>query len=159
MHLRRKTLNNSITIQKATDYEYPDEEDIIHWAKHTLKQYQQNNVALTIRIVNNSEMQRLNNQFRHKNKSTNVIAFPFEPSSKNDNTYLGDIAICPQVVTQEAKQQDKPYHAHFAHMVIHAILHLLGYDHIKENEAERMENAEIKLLAQLGIANPYVMEK
>jgi probable rRNA maturation factor len=115
---------------------------------------------LTIRIVSPEEIQALNDQYRHKNKPTNVLSFPFEvPQDIADalgNRYLGDLVICADVVAQEAQMQHKPLDAHWAHMVVHGTLHLLGYDHITEPQASEMEALEIQVLADLGFANPYV---
>lgn len=110
---------------------------------------------LTIRIVNSEEIQFLNQQYRHKNKSTNVLSFPFEAPPGIKLPLLGDVIICASVVAEEADTQHKPLHAHFAHMVIHGVLHLLGYDHMTDSEAALMEALEIKLLADLGYPNPY----
>ena len=105
---------------------------------------------ITLRIVTADESQALNRDFRGKDKPTNVLSFPMgEPD------YLGDIVICAPVVAAEAIEQGKPARAHWAHMVLHGVLHLLGHDHIAEDEAGRMEALERKLLAQLGFPDPY----
>ena len=105
---------------------------------------------ITIRIVDATESQALNRDFRHKDKPTNVLSFPMgEPD------YLGDIVICAPVVAAEAKEQGKAPRAHWAHMVVHGMLHLLGHDHIADDEAEKMEALERKLLARLGFPDPY----
>lgn len=112
---------------------------------------------VTIRIVDPEEMIHLNHTYRHKNKVTNVLSFPFEmPEHINmDTTILGDIVICADVVNQEAKDQNKTQEAHWAHMVVHSIFHLLGYDHEVDEEAETMEALEIDVMKSLGYANPY----
>jgi probable rRNA maturation factor len=110
---------------------------------------------LTIRITDEAEIQELNRTYRHKDKPTNVLSFPFEAPPGVEIPLLGDIIICAAVVAREAGEQGKPLQAHWAHMVIHGTLHLLGYDHIDETEAEQMEGLEITLLAGLGYANPY----
>ena len=98
----------------------------------------------------------LNRDFRGKDYATNVLSFPTEWPRGVQSPLIGDLAICAPVVAREAAEQGKQLRDHFAHMVIHGTLHLLGYDHIDEHEAERMEALETKLLATLGIADPYV---
>jgi probable rRNA maturation factor len=111
---------------------------------------------LTIRLVDEAEITELNATYRHQDKATNVLSFPFEAPPGVDIPLLGDIIICAAVVAREADEQGKPLKAHWAHMVIHGTLHLLGYDHIDDAEAELMEGLEIALLSGLGYANPYI---
>lgn len=116
---------------------------------------------LTIRIVDKTEMITLNSTYRHKNKPTNVLSFPFDMPEEcsDDLPILGDIVICAEVIAQEAKDQEKTLEAHWAHMVVHGTLHLLGFDHEKDDEAEHMEAEEIKILATLGFSNPYYISE
>lgn len=121
------------------------------------------NGPMSIRIVSRRESQTLNAQYRHKDAPTNVLSFPADQSLPWPDALLaeigapplGDIAICTEVVQHEAAEQGKPVIAHFAHMVVHGVLHLLGHDHISNADAERMEALEIDILQQLGYANPY----
>lgn len=110
---------------------------------------------ITLRIVDKSESQELNKNFRKKDKSTNVLSFPPNdiPGFKNDS--LGDLALCATVIAEEAAEQEKDLKAHWAHMTIHGFLHLLGYDHIEDADAEEMEALEIKILKDLNYTNPY----
>lgn len=110
---------------------------------------------LTIRLVNIEESRTLNKQYRQKDKPTNVLSFPFEVPEGIELNLLGDLVVCAQVVEQEANEQNKILCAHWAHMVIHGCLHLLGYDHINDTDANEMEALEIEILAKLSIANPY----
>lgn len=112
---------------------------------------------VTIRIVDEEEMSALNSQFRRKQGPTNVLSFPFNMQAgvELDLPILGDIAICAPVVYQEAQAQGKPLEAHFAHLVIHGVFHLLGYDHKTDQEADAMETLEITALKGLGFPNPY----
>lgn len=112
---------------------------------------------VTLRIVDPSEMTGLNSTYRHKQGPTNVLSFPFSvPDGVTMRIPpLGDIVICADVVNREAETQHKPREAHWAHMVVHGIYHLLGYDHELEADAETMEALEINTLKKLGFANPY----
>lgn len=116
-----------------------------------------------IRLVDNAESQSLNLHYRHKDKPTNVLSFPSELPEEIlpmlDEVPLGDLVICIPVVLQEAAEQHKTPEAHFAHMVVHGTLHLMGYDHeLGAQEAAEMEALEIQVLQQLGFGNPYEME-
>lgn len=115
---------------------------------------------LTIRVVDEAESRALNATYRAKDKPTNVLSFVFEqPPAMSEMEgvfpYLGDLVICASVVEAEAKAQNKPLEAHWAHMVVHGTLHLQGFDHIDDVDAEEMEALEIRILAGLGFANPY----
>ncbi len=132
----------------------PAEEAIQRWVETALAG-RMDEAQLTIRITDEAEIRELNATYRGKDKPTNVLSFPFEAPPGVNIPLLGDIIICSRVVADEAVAQNKPLEAHWAHMVIHGILHLLGYDHIEEAEAEVMEGLEIELLAGLGYANPY----
>jgi probable rRNA maturation factor len=111
---------------------------------------------LTIRLVNSEESQQLNNQYRSKDKPTNVLSFPFEVPDGIELNLLGDLIICIEVMEQEAKEQNKALFDHWAHLVIHGCLHLVGFDHISDSEALEMESIEIIILEKLGITNPYL---
>lgn len=115
--------------------------------------------ALTVRLVDSAESHQLNSTYRGKDKPTNVLSFPFEAPEgvPLEEDYLGDLVICVPVVLQEATEQGKPALHHWAHMVLHGTLHLLGYDHISDHDAEEMEQLERDLLFQLGIPDPYII--
>lgn len=118
-------------------------------------------VSVALRIVGSSESRRLNRTWRGKDKPTNVLSFPAWDSTAQSAvvhglpTHLGDIAICAPVVLREAREQRKAAQAHWAHMVIHGVLHLLGYDHEDDHDAERMERRETDILNRLGHPDPY----
>lgn len=134
----------------------PDEEQLHQWAEAALRsRCQLEEPELTIRLVDNAESQQLNHEYRGKDKPTNVLSFPFEAPPQVPIPLLGDLIIAVTVVEQEAAEQNKTTTAHWAHMVVHGCLHLLGYDHIKDDEAEIMENLERQILAELGFADPY----
>jgi probable rRNA maturation factor len=97
----------------------------------------------------------LNRQYRGRDYATNVLSWPYAPAPREKSGLLGDLAICPAVVAREAADQGKPLRDHYAHLTIHGVLHLLGYDHEAPREAARMERLECRILAELGISDPY----
>ncbi|GAA3941568.1 rRNA maturation RNase YbeY [Litoribacillus peritrichatus] len=145
-----------VDIQNACDFAgVPSDEQFLLWAESALKG-RRDETELTIRVVNADESQALNHQYRGKDKPTNVLSFPFEaPANIPDFPLIGDLVICATVVEQEAIDQKKPATHHWAHMVIHGVLHLLGYDHIEDSDAEIMEGIEIDILSGLNIPDPY----
>ncbi len=132
----------------------PPQADFIRWVEIVLKD-QKVEGEVCIRIVDAEESQALNSEYRGKDKPTNVLSFPFEVPPGVPVTLLGDLVICAEVVTQEAEEQQKAPADHWAHMVVHGTLHLLGFDHINDDDAEEMEALERTLLARLNIADPY----
>ncbi len=110
---------------------------------------------LTVRVVDEAESAELNRTFRRVSRPTNVLSFPFEPPSPVQMSLLGDVVICAPVVEMEAQEQNKIVDAHWAHMVIHGTLHLMGYDHENDVDAARMESEERRILAGLGFSDPY----
>ena len=106
-------------------------------------------------VATSAEIQDLNKQYRNKDKATNVLSFPVQLPEEVDVNLLGDIVLCPSVIKREAEQQSKSEESHWAHMVVHGMLHLQGYDHVKEDDAEEMEQLEIDILHKLGYENPY----
>ena len=136
----------------------PTLEQIEQWATAAV-QPESDDVEMTVRIVDEAESQTLNRTYRAKDRPTNVLSFPFECPTEVSLPLLGDLVICRQVVEYEAAEQKKPLMAHWAHMVVHGSLHLLGYDHIDDTEAEEMESLETKIMQGLGFADPYLAEK
>ena len=149
-----------IDLQIACEQEsgLPTAEQIEQWATAAI-QPQSNEVEMTVRIVDEAESHALNLNYRGKDRPTNVLSFPFECPDEVELPLLGDLVICRQVVEREAQEQDKPVVAHWAHMVVHGCLHLLGYDHIEDDEAEEMESLETQIMTGLGFADPYLSEK
>ena len=149
-----------IDLQIACEQEsgLPTAEQIEQWATAAV-QPQSDEMEMTVRIVDEAESHALNLNYRGKDRPTNVLSFPFECPDEVELPLLGDLVICRQVVEREAQEQDKPVMAHWAHMVVHGSLHLLGYDHIEDDEAEEMESLETQIMTGLGFADPYLSEK
>lgn len=134
----------------------PGSESLQRWVTGVLQLHpEETRHEVTVRFVEQDESRALNNDYRDKDRPTNVLSFPFECPPGIDLPLLGDLVICHAVVSSEAKEQRKSLEAHYAHMVIHGTLHLLGYDHIEDDEAEVMERIETTLLSRFGIADPY----
>ncbi|ARG97436.1 rRNA maturation RNase YbeY [Legionella micdadei] len=153
-------MNYHIDLQHACAHSIPvADELLIQWAELTLAEHKET-AELTLRLVDEEEMTHLNHTYRQQNKTTNVLAFPsaIPDDIELDFPLLGDVIICPSVLQRESQELGKPVNEHWAHIVIHGVLHLLGYDHIKDSDAEIMQALEIKLLAHLGFANPYQIE-
>lgn len=164
MSLRRAASKPlDVTVQIATRRSgVPHAKSLINWANvafDAMYKRKANAFPLTIRIVGAAESRVLNRTWRGKDKPTNVLSFPaaevpVRPGNK-EQLPLGDLAICAPVVAREAREQGKELRAHWAHMVVHGVLHLLGYDHENDRDAHVMESSEVKILAQFGYANPY----
>ena len=120
-----------------------------------MQQQRRRSAELSIRLVDSTEGRELNRQYRSKDYATNVLSFPVELPPGIKLPLLGDLVICAPVVAREAAEQDKKRRDHYAHLTVHGVLHLLGQDHEIETDAERMEAIERRILAGLGIADPY----
>jgi probable rRNA maturation factor len=152
---------NQIEIQTVFESPgQPDHQSIQRWIDAALEEVHQD-TEIVIRIVDEPEMTELNERYRHKQGATNILSFPFEvpegihAPEDGDMNLLGDLVICAPVLKKEAREQHKNLDQHWAHIIVHGVLHLLGYDHIDDNEAEAMENKEIAILHKLNIENPY----
>lgn len=139
---------------------FPNASTFEFWAKSAFACEASSNAELTIRIVDEQTMCELNLAYRDKDKPTNVLSFPSEiPEIVRQDLQLnplGDIVICHSVIVKEAAEQEKCLSSHYAHMTVHGVLHLCGYDHETEHEASQMESLETKILHQLGVPNPYI---
>jgi probable rRNA maturation factor len=136
--------------------EPPSESELQTWVQQALRD--DDPAQVSIRIVDEEESRSLNNLYRGKDKPTNVLSFPMDVPEEFKIPMLGDLVICAPVVEREAREQHKSSRAHWAHMVVHGMLHLQGYDHETDDEAREMETLEIQLLNELGFANPYESE-
>ena len=151
----------SVTLDVQYEVEAgPDEDDIRRWVEAVMAaEHNTADVELTVRIVGTEEITELNERYRHKTGPTNILSFPFEAPPGVELNLLGDLVIAAAVVVSEAQQQHKTESAHWAHMVVHGTLHLLGYDHQTAADAEDMEAREIRILQNLGYANPYLLDE
>lgn len=138
----------------AEEGDIPDATLVQQWAEKACLSKDQ--LITSVQIVSNDEMRELNNTWRGNNKPTNVLSFPMQSPEEVDLKILGDLALCADVINTEARQQHKSVQAHWAHMVVHGMLHLQGYDHIDDEQADEMEALEIHILKQLGFDNPYL---
>ncbi|MEY2666315.1 MAG: hypothetical protein RLZZ384_486 [Pseudomonadota bacterium] len=146
---------NIIEIQRiSSSTDVPEDTQIEQWANVALYGLTKS-IEMVIRIVDEDESAQLNETYRHKVGATNVLSFPFEVPEGIELNLLGDLVVCAPVLAREAQEQNKPLMAHWAHIIIHGTLHLLGYDHIDDSDAQEMEEKEIALLKTLSISNPY----
>ena len=162
-----------LELQNPCEYtSIPDLEVLEHWANAALQKDNdtENALSVVVRIVDAEESARLNNDFRGKNYATNVLSFPFEKPSLElleeygidpsqldelDDNHLGDLVICEPILQKEAAEQNKSSEQHWSHLLVHGLLHLQGFDHISDGEAEIMETLEVEILGKLGFGNPY----
>jgi len=142
-----------VELQNASTYSaIPPKKQFSLWAKAAVRKKK---AEIVIRVVDEVESAEMNEHYRGKPGPTNVLSFPFQAPPGISTTILGDLLICAPVVEREAREQGKNLPAHWAHMVVHGVLHLQGYDHIDENEAVIMESEEIAIMNGLGFPNPY----
>lgn len=132
----------------------PGQPEIREWARAAIGD-SRDRAEVTVRIVDEAEGARLNSRFRHRDGATNVLSFPFEAPASVGVPLLGDIVICAPVVRREAMEQSKSERSHWAHMVVHGALHLVGFAHDDDDEARTMEAEERRILANLGFDDPY----
>lgn len=145
----------SIDIQMAcSSEEAPDEDSMQRWVDAALRN-ERDTAELSVRIVDEQESAMLNQQYRGKTGPTNVLSFPFDAVTPEPLPILGDLVICAPVVIREAQQQNKTSEAHWAHMTVHGVLHLLGYDHVGETDADVMETLETNIMRALDFPAPY----
>ena len=143
-----------IAVQNATSFTpVPSRQQFARWASAALHEHGE--AKLLIRLVDRQESRQLNAQYRHKDKATNVLSFPADLRQEVGLALLGDIIICAPIVAEEAQNQHKTVEAHWAHLTIHGILHLLGHDHQAEQDASAMESLETGILRSLGFPDPY----
>jgi len=141
----------NLSVQYACNKDgLPSRDNLRRWARAALS----GGGEVTVRFVDSGEGQELNRDYRGKDYATNVLSFPYE----TEPVVMGDLVVCPEVVRREATEQEKQVEAHYAHLVVHGMLHLQGWDHDDDVEAQEMENKEKEILAALGYPDPYVSE-
>lgn len=144
----------AVDIQNACDSpSVPNAADLRRWADAGWQG--DGETEITLRVVDEAESADLNSRYRGRNYPTNVLSFPFEVPDGVTLDLLGDLVVCADVIEREAREQGKTLQAHWAQMVIHGMLHLQGYDHQNDQEAEIMEGLEVRLLGELGFPDPY----
>lgn len=154
-------MNLLLSVDRAVPLSSPDDDAIRHWvisALHRLHTPASPIPELSIRITDREDAARFNHTYRDKPDATNVLSFPADPPAEAQSGLLGDLVICAPLVQQEATEQHKSEEAHWAHLIIHGVLHLLGHDHQVTADAEQMEALEIAVLDELGFPNPYHLE-
>ncbi len=147
-------MNLRVDIDSASAEPAPEEEDLRSWIRAALTSRQQD-TEISVRLVDIEEMCQLNKTYRGKSGATNVLSFPYEGMPGVTSDLLGDVVVCAPVVANESVAQHKTLEAHWAHIVVHGVLHLLGHDHTHDDEAHKMEACETGLLAGLGYPDPY----
>lgn len=157
---RRDKMIKVIVLKKSlTKSRAPTQKNFQRWVNQTLKIIPKKIPCcvheICIVIIDRKTSAKLNKTYRHKKGSTNVLSFPYEKMPGIQSTSLGDLAICADIVAIEAKAQHKKLISHWAHLTVHGVLHLSGYDHVKDRDAVVMEQWEIEILEKLGIKNPY----
>lgn len=145
-------MNLHVDLQKRVRAWAPGRSEIAMWASEALGRRAANR-EVSVRLVGRPESRKLNAQYRGKDYATNVLSFPAPPIASA--VALGDLVICPPVLRAEAREQRKTLRAHWAHLIVHGVLHLIGYDHEWDDDARRMERREIAVLRRLGFTNPY----
>lgn len=142
-------------VQVVSTMQVPDREQLVIWVDAALSEVGRSNAVLTLRIVDEAEGTELNVRYRAKEGPTNVLSFQFEDPPGVDTGILGDVVVCAPVVMREAGRDAVALHAHWAHTVIHGVLHLCGFDHEKEEDAAVMQGLEARILTGFGFVNPY----
>jgi probable rRNA maturation factor len=152
----RLRLNVHYAVSRRT---LPNESTLRRWARAALVGMRRKTVGLSVRIVGASEGKSFNQRYRRKRRPTNVLSFPYDAPAGLRTDILGDLVICAPVVQREAKALAVPAEAHWAHMLVHGIMHLRGYDHHTEEQALIMERREAQILKRLGFNDPYTPDR
>lgn len=148
------TLSTAIQLCCKSD-DVPDPHSVRKWADAAFSKVASDDAEVTIRIVDEEEARELNRKYRNKDSATNVLSFAYSDDPYAQASLLGDVVVCAPVLRREASSQAKSIDAHWAHIVVHGILHLCGYDHDRERSALHMQHLETEILAELGFPAPY----
>ncbi len=156
----KSSVSHQIDIQNHCQFEQIPEHDLQQWCQQMLQMLYQQPVGVALTLVSPQEIQKLNKDYRNKNKATNVLSFPQnlpdEVIEMQGFRFIGDIVICADIVAEEAERQGKPLRDHWRHILLHGLLHLAGYDHIEDKQAEQMEQLEVDILSTMNVPNPYI---
>jgi len=164
--VERVVVDVQLALDEISSIEVPENKLIQQWvaaaieaARNEENQGKNQNTQMTVRIVDEAEISQFNVNYRHKSGATNVLSFPFVPPPgipDNEMVHsLGDLVVCAAVVNKEAKEQHKERSAHWAHIIVHGTLHLMGLDHQNKKEAYAMESLETNIMFELGFPDPY----
>lgn len=134
----------------------PSEAEFLAWATAAVGKLRKVAAEVSLHVVDEPEGRELNLRYRHKDYATNVLSFPADLPKELGLPLLGDVILCAPVIAREAEAQGKPLAAHYAHLTVHGVLHLLGYDHETISDARTMEGLEVQILESIGISDPYV---
>lgn len=145
-----------VSVSKGVRSAVPAPRLIAQWVQASAAGRVRKAMELSLRVVGAAEGRALNRRYRGRDYATNVLSFEVPREIRQRDRLLGDLVICAPVVARESRQQGKSLRAHWAHLVVHGTLHLLGYDHERKRDAQRMERREVRLLRGLGYRNPYV---
>ncbi len=151
------TESHTVDVQWGIDpgRDWPDDGQIIDWVCRALDHIESPAAEVSVRLMSSEEMVALNQRYRDEPGATNVLSFPSDWQEESGRRFLGDLAVCVDVIRAEAVAQDKTCADHLAHMLVHGVLHLSGYDHLEDHQAQEMESAEVAILQSFGIGDPY----
>jgi probable rRNA maturation factor len=154
-HPRRASQGSAVSVRAAGGRTgRPSARQLARWADAALGRHA-GGAQISVLLVGPAASRSLNVRYRRRDRPTNVLSFPATGEARRHGGLLGDLVICPAVLRAEAREQGKPLSAHWAHLIVHGVLHLVGFDHERDDDARRMQRREIRVLRELGVANPY----
>jgi len=144
-----------IDSEGAGDLDFSSLKDLHKIIQEVVDPSCKNNWVVSLKFVDINEMQLINKTYRNIDRPTNVLSFPNDLSGSVQGSFLGDIAVCPELILKESQEQEKSAQDHLSHLYVHGVLHLLGYDHEEDDSADDMENLEKNILSKIDVADPY----